>query len=602
MTLRRKVVLIIGLLFLGLMLVLYATAQTILLNNFVALEESASRQNMQRVLNALADSFNTLRPLAADQAWRAEIADLLAAGDGEISGDLFAARDLSVIVLADADGQALYAGGYDRYTRQPAEAPRALLEYLRIDDTLLADSSEDPLQTGYLMLPEGPLLVLAAPVPAEDGSLPPVGTLIWGRYLDSLEIQRLAEITRLPIRLQPYYDPRLPDRYVAVRDLLSAGAPIVTRALDEHRIASYALLEDVHGNPIVILEVEQTRDIYRQGQSVILAQAGIILIFGLLATLGSLFLLDREVLGRLLRLTNRIREIGHRGDVSTRVAVEGRDELAELATSINAMLGSLEQSQAELAQAQEQLARSARLAAAGEIAAGVAHQINNPLTSIVAEVHLLLNRQDLDDDLREGVQAIKEATYRAGSIVEQMLNLTRSVPLDMVEIDVNASVENAITLVKAQVEPYVSRLVIELAPDLPPITASGRHLEDVVWINLLLNARDAVRDTPSGQIRVRTAYNRAERMVEVTIEDNGTGISPEDLPHIFTPFFTTKPHGTGLGLAICHDVVQRHGGIMKVESRLGAGTRFTVKLPVSAPAGREPAGLAAQPGAGPESR
>lgn len=588
MTLRRKVVLIIGLLFFSLMLALYATAQTLLLNNFMALEEETARQNIQRALNALADSFATLRPFATDRAWQETLYRFLTADDDEASAatfgaSVFAARDLSVIIVVDAAGRVRYAGGYDRYNRQLTEAPRALLEYLRIDATLLTHADSDTIQNGYLMLPEGPLMVLAAPVVAGDGSPSLVGTLIWGRYLDSLEIQHLAAITRLPLRLQPYHDPRLPPDFVTARDQLSSASPLIVRTLDDRRIASYALLADLHGTPILILQVEQTREIYRQGQAVIFVQLAVILILSLPATLGSLFLLDRVVLGRLLRLTNRIRDIGQRGDISTRVVVEGQDELADLANSINAMLNSLERSQAALAQAHEQLARSARLAAAGETAAGVAHQINNPLTSIVAEVHLLLSRPDLDDDLRESVQAIKEAAYRAGTIVEQMLNLTRSLPLDMGETDVNASVQNAIALVRTQVEPYISRLVIELAPDLPPITASGRHLEDVVWINLLLNARDAVRDIPNSQIRVSTAYNRAEQMVEVTIEDNGVGIRAEDLPHIFTPFFTTKPQGTGLGLAICHDVVQRHGGIMTVESQAGAGARFTVKLPISAP-------------------
>lgn len=588
MTLRRKVVLIIGLLFFSLMLALYATAQTLLLNNFVTLEEETARQNMQRALNALADSFATLRPLATDRVWQETLYRFLTSDDNEtpaetFSAAVFAARDLSVIIVADASGQVRYAGGYDRYNRQPAEAPRALLEYLRIDSTLLTHADNHTIQSGYLMLPEGPLMVLAAPVVAGDGSPSPAGTLIWGRFLDSLEIQHLAAITRLPIRLQLYYDPRLPLDFIAARDQLSSDTPLIVHALDERRIASYALLTDLHGTPILILQVEQTREIYRQGQAVIIAQLAVILVFSLPVTLSSLMLLDRAVLGRLLRLTNRIRDIGQRGDISTRVVVEGQDELADLANSINAMLNSLERSQAALAQAHEQLARSARLAAAGETAAGVAHQINNPLTSIVAEVHLLLSRPDLDDELRESIQAIKEAAYRAGTIVEQMLNLTRSLPLDMGETDVNASVQNAIALVRTQVEPYVSRLMIELAPGLPPVTASGRHLEDVVWINLLLNARDAVRDIPGGQIRVSTAYNRAEQMVEVTIEDNGVGIRAEDLPHIFTPFFTTKPHGTGLGLAICHDVVQRHGGIMKVESQAGAGARFTVKLPISVP-------------------
>ncbi len=581
MRLRQKLLITIGLLLTSLILVLYLAARGILLENFAELETRTMNQNMQRVLNVLNVEQDALALLASRWAWWDETYAFL---QGEqptfesthLTPETFASLRLNVMVLLDAEGGIVYQGGYDLYLETAADVPAVLLD-LRAAQV----ASEQPaIRSGYLALPEGPILVLIAPVLDGSRELPAAGTLIWGRYLGSQEVQRLSRITRLPITVDRYDSlPAAPD-LAAVQAALESGSPIASVLLDETRIASYATLQDPQGQPSLLLHIVQPRDLYSRGQSIVLTTLAVIVAFSLLTIIGSSLLLNWAVLRRLLRLTGEVEAISASSDITSRVSVEGRDEIAALAERVNAMLASLQKSQEALAEAQAQLAHSARLAAAGEVAAGVAHQINNPLTTIIAEIHLLTSLHALDEEMLASVDAIREAAYRAGAIVEQMLDLARSVPFEMEETDINASVQNAIALVKAQVEPYVSRLAMELAPDLPPVKASGKHLEDVVWINLLLNARDALRETPGGQITVRTAYNTADNVVEISVEDNGEGIKTEDLPHIFTPFFTTKSYGTGLGLAICHDVVQRHGGIISVTSAAGMGATFTVRLPV----------------------
>lgn len=239
----------------------------------------------------------------------------------------------------------------------------------------------------------------------------------------------------------------------------------------------------------------------------------------------------------------------------------------------------LETSQADLRQARAHLTQTARLSVAGKIAAGVAHQINNPLTSVIAQTHLLLKRLPPESTEYQAVDAIRRATYRAGTVVQRLLDFSRPSTYTMQPLDLNRSILNAIALIRAQIEPHIAQIVVHLAADLPLIQASETHLEDV-WINLILNARDAVDTNKDSIIRVSTYLVAEQRVIKIVVADNGLGIASENLPHIFDPLFTTREYGTGLGLSICHDVIMDHGGMIQANSRMGRGATFTITLPV----------------------
>ncbi len=252
---------------------------------------------------------------------------------------------------------------------------------------------------------------------------------------------------------------------------------------------------------------------------------------------------------------------------------------ATLAVENARILSELETSLANLREAQSHLVRTARLSAAGEIAAGVAHQINNPLTTVIAESHLMLQDLDSGDPNRESLEAVLEAAQRAGTVVRRMLDLTRTHAYAMQPVDINYSLQSSLALIRAQIVPHVAQLDVNLAEPLPLVIASEQHLEDV-WINLLINARDALRSRKDGVIRVTSRLSEDGDTVRVAVEDNGAGMSAEQASRIFEPFFTTKEYGTGLGLSICQDVITHHGGSISVESVEGQGTTFVVILPI----------------------
>jgi two-component system NtrC family sensor kinase len=232
-----------------------------------------------------------------------------------------------------------------------------------------------------------------------------------------------------------------------------------------------------------------------------------------------------------------------------------------------------------LKDAQHKLLQAARLAAIGELAAGVAHQVNNPLTTIIADSHLLLEQLPPDGKAHESAEAISQAAHRAGVVVQRLLNFSRTKPSELTALDINDGLHRAIDIVRAQVEPNYARLQIDLEPELPLVNASEDHLQDV-WINLLLNARDAVAERSNGEIKIISSRASDGKHVTIKIHDNGTGVKSGDRDRIFDPFFTTKKQGTGLGLAVCQDIINHHGGSISVDSQPGEWALFTVTLPV----------------------
>jgi two-component system NtrC family sensor kinase len=224
------------------------------------------------------------------------------------------------------------------------------------------------------------------------------------------------------------------------------------------------------------------------------------------------------------------------------------------------------------------LAQSEKLAAVGQLAAGVAHEINNPLTAVIANAQLMQRSLPPDSEMQESVELILIAGSRAAQVVRNLLDFARKEQYRFDRTEINETIRKTLELVQHEVLSRSIEVKFDPDPDLPRIMASGDHLQGV-WLNLILNAFDAFDGKP-GEIWVST--RQQERTVQVVIEDTGKGIPAEILPRIFEPFFTTKlpGQGTGLGLSVCHQIIKQHGGTILAESEAGHGTRFTVTLPI----------------------
>jgi signal transduction histidine kinase len=226
----------------------------------------------------------------------------------------------------------------------------------------------------------------------------------------------------------------------------------------------------------------------------------------------------------------------------------------------------------------QQLALSEKLASIGTLAAGVSHEINNPVGVIRTKAKVLRYRiadGDPSDVLLAEVDTIERHTKRIAAITDGLLAFSRETPFELLPTDLNALVEEAGTLVRVPFQTAEIGLDARASRDLPPVLGSANHLLQVL-INILLNAKDA--STPGSHVELETGTRDGEPFVRIS--DHGSGIPEELLGKIFDPFFTTKDvdRGTGLGLALSHGIVERHGGRIEVESSVGRGTVFTVVL------------------------
>lgn len=260
--------------------------------------------------------------------------------------------------------------------------------------------------------------------------------------------------------------------------------------------------------------------------------------------------------------------------------VEGRqsnDEIGLLATSFNEMSRKMANDIDQLRELNEQLSRTEKLAAMGTLAAGVAHEVNNPLASISSLIQMMQAQTNLDEDTSDKLRLIQTQITRITQVTKDMMDFARVRPAAKSLININEISETALRL--ASFDKSFQRLKLQKNYDqnLPKIFADSDQLQQV-FLNLFLNARDAMPN--GGEISIQTTVNNES--VKIIIADNGIGIDENSLKQIFDPFFTTKPtgKGTGLGLAVCYGIITAHGGKIEVSNNNSHGTRFTIKLPI----------------------
>jgi len=236
----------------------------------------------------------------------------------------------------------------------------------------------------------------------------------------------------------------------------------------------------------------------------------------------------------------------------------------------------LQVSHQELEQAQTQLIRTEKLASIGQLAAGVAHEINNPLGTILIYSHLIQKSLEPDDPKREDIALVISEANRAKDIVQGLLSFAREKKLRASEVNVNDILEEVLSLVVNQ--SLFHNIKIKKSFDQGPqtIVADETQLKQV-FLNIILNAAQAMEG--NGKLTISTIFDK--KQIKIKIADTGPGIPPEVMGKLFSPFFTTKEKGTGLGLAISYGIIERHQGKIDVETDLGKGSTFVITLPVS---------------------
>ena len=264
--------------------------------------------------------------------------------------------------------------------------------------------------------------------------------------------------------------------------------------------------------------------------------------------------------------------------------IKDRQALRETHEELLYMNQNLEQLVAKrteaLARSEKQMAQADRLASIGQLSAGIAHEINNPLGIILGYAQLLMRGEEKESQRYEDLKTIEKHVRNCKAIVEDLLNFARSSSTKKEMIHIHETIDEVLDFIQHHSKLGETAIQRDYDPDVPPLLADEKKIKQVL-INLVMNARHAVET--EGTISLATRYDAVRGEVAIAVADTGYGIERKNLPRIFDPFFTTKPtgEGTGLGLSVSYGIIKNHGGDIEVESAPGNGTTFTIRLPAA---------------------
>ncbi len=363
--------------------------------------------------------------------------------------------------------------------------------------------------------------------------------------------------------------------------VVGAGGHWIARAfvVDEWFITAYEPIRDLDGNVVGILSLGVVAGKFDALRSRSVWTFAIVSVAGMILALIVASVLSGGIVRNVRDLAAASQEIAQgRTDARVEVRPGAADEITELAQTFNTMAQSIAERDAQLQENARKMTESKKLATLGQLAAGIAHEINNPLGGIVMYSHML--REDLKDaQNRENVEKIGHQADRCKKIVKGLLDFARQTKPERTESNINHVLKEGIALVMHQAMFRNIEIENDHTPSIPLVDIDVTQMEEV-FVNIILNAAQAMDG--KGKITTVTRLAPDNSYIEIVISDTGPGISKEHVDKIFEPFFTTKEigRGTGLGLSTAYGIVERHHGSIRVESEEGKGTSFFIRLPI----------------------
>jgi two-component system NtrC family sensor kinase len=362
--------------------------------------------------------------------------------------------------------------------------------------------------------------------------------------------------------------------------VLVKGLPWIDRAfvVNNWYIAAYEPIRDLKDEIVGILYVgileEKFTDMRNKTTAIFLGIA----FAGMIAALIVSTFLAKGILQPIRQLIFASHQWAG-GNLDYRVEATQKDEIAELAETFNLMASSLKERDERLKEyTQQQIMKSERLATLGQLAAGVAHEINNPLGAILMYSHLSLEEMGTDDPRRKNLEKVAAEATRCKNIVRGLLDFARQSEPNVEEADANEILKRTLSVLQNQAQFQNIKITTTFSTSLPKAMMDSGQIQQV-FTNIILNAAEAIDG--QGEINITTRTVEGGQFIEIEFTDTGCGISRENLEKIFDPFFTTKEvgRGTGLGLAVSYGIIARHRGSINVNSNPGKGTTFILRLP-----------------------
>jgi two-component system NtrC family sensor kinase len=380
--------------------------------------------------------------------------------------------------------------------------------------------------------------------------------------------------------------------------VLERGEAWIDRAfvVNDWYITAYEPIKNINGKIVGILYVGILERPYIDTTNEVISTFALIAVLCVVVLLVILIFSTTRITNPLQKMVVATQKIA-KGDLSHKLNVKSRDEIGALAISFDKMTEELkvankkliewgktlekkvEERTKELTEMQAHLVQSEKLASLGKLAAGIAHEINNPLGGVLIYSHLLLEDTDKNSPQYENLKKIVKETTRCKGIVRGLLEFARPKDPEMILTDINETVDKSLSIMERQALFQNINLKKNYSTDLPKIVADSAQLQQV-FMNIIINAAEAMDG--DGTLSINTFLGEDRESIQIEFTDTGHGVKEEDKKRLFEPFFSTKEvgKGTGLGLAISYSIIQKHEGEIKVTSKEGKGSTFTVVIPV----------------------
>lgn len=579
MKLKKKLVLIFSASYILIFMCFFIASNTFLMKGFLEIEDSNIRRQTELGLKSLDLRIDELDQTTHGFAARDDTYYYVESGLKHFINELllsstFIDYEINFMAFLNSEGDIICSKAFNLVELKNIPFPGSIREAIEQHGVLKDHTETDNGVSGILMTLDGPILLSTRPIITTEESGPIIGTLICGRYLDFLEVEKLKESTFLSLEIIDVNDDKLPGSHESGFLALN-GSQILIERQDYDTIIGYSVLYDIFEEPILVLKVDSPRDVYSHGLLVFAYFVGSGVLAGVVIALLSIFVMNRFILTRIVKLSKDVSEIDPHMIATTNVAIPGDDEVSMLSENIDEMLDALNLYQHRLKERE-------RMATIGETSAMVGHDLRNPLQV----VYLLGSRLDkkigalrdsgVDDsdlkDLEYIEEKLGEQTNYMNKIISDLQDFSKNIMVVYEDADLEQTVIDVIGTLKIPDDVEVS---VRLDERLRSVWADG-NLFKRVFTNMLTNGIQAMPE--GGSLTVTGTASDDE--ATLVVSDTGVGVSEENMSKLFQPLFTTKAKGTGLGLAVCKRIVEAHRGEITVESEEGEGTSLTIKIPM----------------------
>ena len=643
MTLYKRILLGIIVISLCLIGLIFINAQLILLDSYQRLEEQNATQNVDRVVHGLQSDIDSLR--LSDIVWVAKPPSLRntstlsnpAFTQDSLLNRLTLDAKLNISLLLDHENNIVSQNAIDTRNGKVISVPQSLLALVQAESPLLDNTKTQAAIKGILVLPEGLLMTISVPVSTTGTHEPNWGRLVGGRYIDDEEIEHLANSTKLDVKLVGYNDSDLPNDFLRAKNKLDAANHIYVEPVSSQLVSGYTVMDDIYGNPAILLRAQMPRFITQSGQDSIRIFFGVLIIIVVLLAAVVFLLLERTLVSRLTHLNTGLEHAQSSHALTLEVLSTGSDEISTIISHVKAIFKDHAQTQSHLQEAKDNLEKrvlertneltavnkcleqeladrkqayqtltQARDKALGELQlksqllANVSHDTRTPLTIIGLNTEMLQQGRhgELNGKQNEVLDRILNATRQLLNFVTHMLDEAQlkhgKMPFVNVVFEPKLLIEEFVSMLEplALSKGIALRAEIDLA--LPSQIKGDPDRLKQILTNL---SENAIKFTDEGSVTIKARRTDSLHWT-ISVIDTGRGIPPEAQSRIFEAYWQLNStlkgdnnRGFGLGLSIVKQIVQLMDGNITVESTNGKGTTFIVTLPIQ----KEPEKVVSEP-------